>query len=65
MQKSYNTMLKMESDIQRADHVTVAALLMNNVVFGKTMENVRNRQNKRLATSWKKASQLINRPSFE
>ena len=24
-----NTMLKMESDIQRADHVTVAALLMN------------------------------------
>jgi len=39
--------------------------LMNNAVFGKTMENVRNRQNIRLATSWKQASKLINRPSFE
>ena len=38
---------------------------MNNTVFGKTMENVRNRQNIRLATSWKQASKLINRPSFE
>ena len=38
---------------------------MNNAVFGKTMENVRNRQNIRLATSWKQASKLINGPSFE
>ena len=38
---------------------------MNNAVFGKTVENVRNRQNIRLATSWKRASKLINRPSFE
>ena len=39
--------------------------LMNNSVFGKTMENVRNRQNIRFATSWKEASRLINKPSFE
>ena len=39
--------------------------LMNNAVFGKTMENVWNRQNIRLSTSWKQASKLINRPSFE
>ena len=38
---------------------------MNNAVFGKTMENVRNRQNIRLAPSWKQASKLINRPSLE
>uniref|UniRef100_UPI00358EF293 uncharacterized protein n=1 Tax=Myxine glutinosa TaxID=7769 RepID=UPI00358EF293 len=38
--------------------------LMNNTVFGKTMENVRKRQNIRLSTSWKQASKLINRPSF-
>ena len=38
--------------------------LMNNAVVGKTMENVRNRQNIRLAASWKQASKLINRPSF-
>ncbi len=37
---------------------------MNNAVFGKTMENVRKRQNIRLSTSWKQASKLINRPSF-
>ena len=39
--------------------------LMNNAVFGKTMENARNWQNIRLATSWKQASKFINRLSFE
>ena len=29
------------------------------------LENVRNRQNIRLATSWKQASKLINKPSFQ
>ena len=29
------------------------------------LENVRNRQNIRFATSWKEASRLINKPSFE
>ena len=39
--------------------------LINIAVFGKTIENVRNRQNIRLTTSWKQASKLINKPSFE
>ena len=39
--------------------------LMNNAVFGKTMENVRNQQNIRLTASWKQASKLINRPNFK
>uniref|UniRef100_UPI00358E5CE0 uncharacterized protein n=1 Tax=Myxine glutinosa TaxID=7769 RepID=UPI00358E5CE0 len=39
--------------------------LMNNAVFGKTMENVRKRQNIKLTTSWEQTSKLINRPSFE
>ena len=34
-------------------------------LFGKTMENVRNRQNIRLATSWKEEFKLINKPSFQ
>ena len=38
---------------------------MNNAVFRKIMENVRSKQNIRLATSWKQASKLINKPSFQ
>ena len=51
-----NTKVKFEGDFYK---------LMNNSVFGKTMENVRNRQNITFATSWKEASRLINKPSFE
>jgi len=39
--------------------------LMNNAEFGNTMENVGKRQKIRLATSWKQASKLINKPSFQ
>ena len=39
--------------------------LMNNSVFGKTMENIRNRQNVRLATTWEQVEKLINKPSFK
>ena len=40
---------------------------MNNSVFAKTMENIRkkNRQNVRLATTWKQVEKLINKPSFK
>ena len=39
--------------------------LMNNSVFSKTMENIKNRQNVRLATTWEQAEKLINKPSFK
>ena len=39
--------------------------LMNNSVFGKTMENIRNRKNIQLVTSKKKALKLIAKPNFK
>ena len=42
-----------------------ATILMNKAVFVKTMENVRNRKNMKLTTSSKRASKLINKPSFQ
>jgi len=38
--------------------------LMNNSVFGKTMENIRNRVDIRLRTSSDKASKLVVKPNF-
>jgi len=39
--------------------------LMNNSVFGKTMENIRNRQDIKLATNEKQASKLICKPNYK
>ena len=39
--------------------------LMNNSVFGKTMENIRNRVDVRLITSELQAKKLISKPNFE
>jgi hypothetical protein len=39
--------------------------LMNNSVFGKTMENIRNRQNIKLCCYWNKARKLIAKPLFK
>ena len=39
--------------------------LMNNSVFGKTMENIRKRQNVRLSTAWKQTEKFIHKPSFK
>ena len=38
---------------------------MNNAVFGKTMENVRNRIDMRVCTNWDQARKLIARPNFQ
>lgn len=38
--------------------------LMNNSVFGKTMENIRNRVDVRLATTEKEAKKLISQPNY-
>ena len=39
--------------------------LMNNSVFGKTIENIRKRQNIELVDNRKKAARLTSRPNFE
>ena len=38
--------------------------LYNNAVFGKTMENIRNRAHIELVSDWKRAKKLIARPNF-
>ena len=38
---------------------------MNNSVFGKTMENIRNRVNIKLVTDKKKAEKLAAKPNFK
>ena len=39
--------------------------LMNNSVFGKTMENIRNRVDIRLRTDDKSAKKLVSKPNYE
>ena len=39
--------------------------LMNNSVFGKTMENIRNRVDVRLVTNEKELEKLVKKPNFD
>jgi hypothetical protein len=39
--------------------------LMSNATYGKSMENVRHRQDVKLCTTWEQAKKLINEPTFE
>jgi len=39
--------------------------LMNNSVFGRTMENIRNRVDIRLRTDDKSAEKLVSKPNYE
>ena len=38
--------------------------LMNNAVFGKTMENIRKHRNIKLVTTDKKRSKLVSEPNY-
>ena len=38
---------------------------MNNSVFGKTMENIRNRKDVKLVSDRKKAEKLVAKPNFK
>ena len=38
--------------------------LMNNSIFGKTMENIRNHRNIKIVTTDKKRSKLVSEPNF-
>ena len=38
---------------------------MNNIIYGKTVESVRNRVNVKLRQSWKAAKKLVNKPTYK
>ena len=57
----FNTKLRMQS---RNKFESDFFKLMNNSVFGKTIENIRNRVDVKLVTSEKQAEKYINRPNY-
>ena len=57
-----NTALRAQAD---NDFKKALFKLMNNSVFGKTMENVRNRVTIELVKDEKRAAKLVNKPNFE
>ena len=57
----FNTKLRMQS---KNNFESDFFKLMNNSVFGKTIENVRNRVDVKLVTSQKQAEKYINKPNY-
>ena len=57
----FNTRLRMQS---KNNFESDFFKLMNNSVFGKTIENIRNRVDVKLVTSEKQAEKYINRPNY-
>ena len=56
-----NTILKKEA---KDDFEKYLFKLMNNSIFGKTMENVRNQRNIQLVTTDKRRKRLVSEPNY-
>ena len=62
--KTYND-FNTEKKISKSDSEKIFFKLMNNSVFGKTMENVRKRRNYEVDTDEKRRDKLVASPCFE
>ena len=62
--KPYNEMITKLSTEAKNDFERDFFKLMNNAVFGKTMENVKKHRDIKLVTTDKRRNQLVSEPNF-